>query len=85
MLAYLNSFLFLRAFRRLGLVYELQDTDTGEQTEGALFMDEKHRKEDLMTFEDTVSDPDWNRRTDPEEEAKHREWLKATTGRGKKR
>ena len=84
-LAYLSSFIFLRTFHRLGVFYELQDVDTGEQTEGALFMDEDHRKEDLMTFEDSVSDPDWNRRTDPEKEEQHREWVKSTTGRGKKR
>ena len=83
--AYLNSFLFLKAFQKMGVFYGLDDMDTGEQTEGALFMDEAHRKEDLMVSENSISDPDWNRREDPEEKARHEEWLRATTGKRRRR
>ena len=83
--AYLNSFFFLKAFQKAGVFYGIEDNDTGEQTEGALFMDEGHRKDDLMISESSYSDPNWNRKEDPEEEARHREWVKATTGRTKRR
>ena len=33
-------------------------------SEGAVFVDEEHRTEDLMTPHSGYSDPDWNRRDD---------------------
>ena len=66
-MAYLESFLFRRAFRKLSP--ELQAKKKSTLAEGAIFTDEEHREEDLMVQESSFSDPNWNRRDDlfPEE------------------
>ena len=78
---YLDSFFFLRAFRKQGVFYGILEDDSEERTEGALFTDEQHRKEDLMVQESSFSDPDWNRKENPEEEERHRQWVRDTRGR----
>ena len=68
--AYLQSFFFRQAFRKLSP--ELLTKKKSAQAEGAIFTDEEHREEDLMVQESSFSDPDWNRRDDlfPEEKPK---------------
>ncbi len=61
-MAYLESFLFRRAFRKLSP--ELLTKKKSAQAEGAIFTDEEHREEDLMVQESSFSDPNWNRRDD---------------------
>ena len=67
--AYLQSFFFRLAFRKLS---PEQLKPKKEQAEGAIFTDEEHRTEDLMVSESSFSDPNWNRREDlfPEEKKK---------------
>ena len=74
LIAYLESFLFRRAFRKLSP--ELLTKKKSSQSEGAIFTDEEHREQDLMVQESSFSDPNWNRREDlfPEEK-------KTNTGR----
>jgi uncharacterized membrane protein YesL len=60
-LAYLNSFIFKRAFRKLS-PEQLKPKST--VSEGAVFTDEEHMEEDLMVQESSYSDPNWNRRDD---------------------
>ena len=59
--AYLCSFFFRRAFRKMSP--EQLKPKTGV-AEGAVFTDEEHREEDLMVQESSYSDPNWNRRDD---------------------
>ena len=59
LIAYLDSFFFAQAFKKISRV---APADPGGPAEGALFTDEAHRTEDLMVQESTFSDPDWNRR-----------------------
>lgn len=68
--AYLQSFFFRQAFRKLSP--ELLTKKKSAQAEGAIFTDEEHREEDLMVQESSFSDPNWNRRDDlfPEEKPK---------------
>ena len=65
--AYLDSFFFRRAFRKIS---PEQLAPKSEQAEGAIFTDEEHRTEDLMVSESRFSDPNWNRRDDLFPEAK---------------
>ena len=69
LVAYLQSFFFRRAFRKLS---PEQLHPKKEQAEGAIFTDEEHRTEDLMVSASSFSDPNWNRRDDlfPEEKKK---------------
>ncbi len=62
LIAYLESFLFRRAFRKLSP--ELLAKKKTAQAEGAIFTDEEHREQDLMVQESSFSDPNWNRRED---------------------
>ena len=66
LIAYLNSFFFRLAFRKLG------DTTlaagSSERSEGAVFTDEEHRSDDIMVQESTYSNPNWNRREEPKPE-----------------
>lgn len=68
LIAYLESFFFRRAFRKLSPEKSKAKTRTAD---GAIFTDEEHREanEDLMVQESSFSDPNWNRRDDlfPEE------------------
>lgn len=59
LIAYLDSFFFAQAFKKISRV---APADPGGPAEDALFTDEAHRTEDLMVQESTFSDPDWNRR-----------------------
>ena len=62
LIAYLQSFLFLKAFRKLSPEQLSQKT---QASEGAIFTDEEHRTSDLMEpQESSYSNPDWNRRDD---------------------
>ncbi|MDO4620022.1 MAG: YesL family protein [Lachnospiraceae bacterium] len=81
LVAYLTSFCYLKAFEKLGVRLGAEDDDSGEKAEGALFTDEKHRKEDLLVFESSVSTPDWNKRVDPEEERRQREYIRDSKGK----
>jgi len=65
LLACLNSYIFRRAFERIAPRLRGRDVDGG-RAEGAIFTDEGHRAQDLMVQESTFSDPDWNRRKEPE-------------------
>ena len=71
LIAYLESFLFRQAFRKLSSETAKKKS---KASEGAIFTDEEHREdgEDLMVQESSFSDPDWNRRDDlfPEEQKK---------------
>ena len=60
-LAYLDSFFFKRAFRKMS---PEQLKPKSSIAEGAVFTDEEHREEDLMVQESSYSDPNWNRRDD---------------------
>ena len=59
--AYLDSFFFRRAFRKMS-PEKLKPKST--VAEGAVFTDEEHMEEDLMVQESSFSDPNWNRRDD---------------------
>lgn len=59
--AYLDSFFFRRAFRK---IRPERLMPASEKPEGAVFTDEEHRREDLMVQESRYSAPDWNRRED---------------------
>ena len=62
LIAYLQSFLFLRAFRKLSPEQLSRETQASED---AIFTDEEHRTSDLMEpQESSYSNPDWNRRDD---------------------
>ena len=64
LVTYLNSFIFLKAFEKLGVRLNQED-DPGKAAEGAIFIDESHREdEDLMVQSSTCSAPDWNKRMD---------------------
>ncbi len=71
LLACLNSYLFRRAFEKIAPQVRGRDADGG-RAEGAIFTDEGHRAQDLMIQESTFSDPDWNRRKEPEKKKKDR-------------
>lgn len=60
-LAYLLSFFFRRAFRKIS---PEQLKPKSSIAEGAVFTDEEHMEEDLMVQESSFSDPNWNRRDD---------------------
>ena len=62
LVTYLNSFFFRRAFRKI--TPEMEHPETA-QSEGAVFLDEEHRRDELMTAESSFSNPDWNRREEP--------------------
>ena len=74
-IAYLDSFFFRRAFRKISPETAKVKSRVSE---GAVFTDEEHREQDLMVQESSYSDPNWNRREDlfPEE--------KPASGRKKK-
>ena len=62
LIAYLQCFLFRQAFRKLSPEQLTQNSLTAE---GAIFTDEEHVTEDLMTPQESgYSNPDWNRRED---------------------
>ncbi len=61
LVAYLSSFIFRQAFKKLS---PEKLTDESGVADGALFIDEEHRREDLMPQESSYSDPNWNRRED---------------------
>ena len=61
LIAYLQSFLIRRAFRKFG---PEALTQKSLRAEGSVFTDEEHRKDDVMTQESGYSDPNWNRRED---------------------
>ena len=65
LVAYLQSFLFRRAFRKMnpGQLSGGQNGHT-EPSEGAVFTDEEHRTEEILAQESSYSNPDWNRRED---------------------
>ena len=58
---YLCSFFFRKAFQKISPEQLQGETAVSE---GAVFVDEEHRTEDLMTPHSGYSDPDWNRRDD---------------------
>lgn len=61
--AYLNSFIFAKVFKRIEPEMEALSQ---EAPEGALFLDESHREDDgNMYMGSTFSDPDWNRQDYP--------------------
>lgn len=62
MMAYLTSFLFRKAFQKIG--GETVKPKSDKAAEGAIFIDEAHREQDLMVSESSFSDPNWNRRED---------------------
>ena len=81
---FLNSFIFLHVFKRLGVRLTPEDQET-EQAEGALFTDEKHMKGDYLDGGLSYSDPDWNRKEETlEQKAEHRAWQRDTRGKGKR-
>lgn len=59
--AYLCSFFHRKAFGKISPEQLQGETAVAE---GAVFIDEEHRTEDLMTPSIGYSDPDWNRRDD---------------------
>ena len=62
LIAYLQCFLFRQSFRKLS---PAQLTQNSQTSEGAIFTDEEHVTEDLMTPQESgYSNPDWNRRED---------------------
>ena len=61
LVAYLDSFFFRRAFRKISPERLMPE---GGAAEGAVFTDEEHRRDDLMVQESRYSAPDWNRRDD---------------------
>ncbi len=69
LLACLNSYIFRRAFEKIAPQLRGREPDGG-RAEGAIFTDEGHRAQDLMAQESTFSDPDWNRRKEPEKRKK---------------
>lgn len=82
---FLNSYVFLRVFRKLGVNLKIADEKT-EKAEGALFTDEAHAEGDFMAAGGpSYSDPDWNRREEtPEQKEAHKAWLRNTRGKGKR-
>lgn len=69
LIAYLQSFLFRRAFRKIS---PAKLSQKGKAAEGAIFTDEEHLAQDLMAPQEfSFSNPDWNRREDlfPEEKS----------------
>ncbi len=62
LVSYLNSFIFLKAFRKLGVRLGVEDICSEERPEGALFTDESHRRDELMSPAESCSMPDWNSR-----------------------
>lgn len=85
LITYLESFCFIKAFQKLGVDLLQRDMDTGKPAEGAVFIDEAHRKDDLMVQESTFSNPDWNRKVDPEEEEREKQHQRDTQGKKKHR
>ncbi len=62
LIAYLQSFLYRKAFRKLS---PEQLSEKGHAAEGSIFTDEEHMDQDLMApQESSYSNPDWNRRED---------------------
>ncbi len=61
LIAYLQSFLFRKAFLKFGPEALREKTS---QADGAVFTDEEHRADDVMVQESAYSDPNWNRRED---------------------
>ncbi len=59
--AYLQTFLHRMAFRKISPEAMTRKTQLAE---GAVFVDEEHREQDLMIQESSYSTPDWNRRED---------------------
>ena len=83
LIAYLQGFLFRRAFRTLS---PEQLSQNSQAAEGAIFTDEEHRTEDLMTpQESSFSNPDWNRRDDLFPPERKTGKSRAGAGRGRRR
>ncbi len=61
LIAYLQCFFLRKAFLKLGPEARLPRT---ARADGAVFTDEEHRAQDLMTQESSYSNPSWNRRED---------------------
>ena len=63
LVAYLDSFIFLKAFKKLGVELKAVSEDDGKILDGALFTDEEHRNDkNSMEITDRESMPDWNKR-----------------------
>ena len=61
LIAYLQSFLFRRAFQKLDPAVMQRKS---LRAEGSVFTDEEHRDGDTMIQESAYSNPNWNRRED---------------------
>ena len=82
LVAYLQCFLYRRAFRKLSPEQLSQKTQTSE---GAIFTDEEHMDGDLMAPpESSFSDPDWNRREDLFPEGKKKTAARSTRPRSRR-
>ncbi len=63
LIAYLDSFIYLKAFKKLGVRLKDDPRDDGTVPEGALFIDEDHNRDgNTMEITDRESMPDWNKR-----------------------
>jgi uncharacterized membrane protein YesL len=83
LIAYLQCFLFRQAFRKLS---PEQLSQNSQPAEGAIFTDEEHQTEDLMTPPVTnYSNPDWNRRDDLFPPEKKTTKQRVNTGRSRRR
>jgi uncharacterized membrane protein YesL len=82
---FLNSYIFLRVFRKLGVNLKPAD-EKSEKAEGALFTDEAHAEGDFMaSVGPSYSDPNWNRKEESTEQKEaHKAWLRNTRGKGKR-
>ncbi len=63
LVAYLNCFLFFRAFRMIDP--EKMEVKTHTVPKEALFIDEEHRTTEILYQESSYSNPDWNRQAYP--------------------
>lgn len=63
LVAYLNCFLFFRAFRLIDP--EKMEVKTHMAPKEALFIDEEHRTTEILYQESSYSNPDWNRQVRP--------------------
>ena len=64
--AYINSFFFKKAFQKITPEMERELSSAPEE---AIFIDEAHRKDEILIQESTFSNPNWNRADyDPYEE-----------------
>lgn len=82
--SFLNSYIFLHVFKKLGVNLKLTQEET-EQPEEAVFTDESRRKGDYLEGGISYSDPDWNRQEESlEQKAAHKAWQRDTRGKGKR-